>query len=45
MITKRKKHHFDLGAYRGMKMYVSACYMNAKNEEGPWSPVTEFTVP
>ncbi|MDR2483571.1 MAG: hypothetical protein LBD08_08085 [Treponema sp.] len=45
IITKRKKHHFDLGQYRGMKMYVSYCYMNSKNEEGPWSPVFEFTVP
>lgn len=45
IITRRKKHHFDLGQYRGMKMYVSYCCINSKNEEGPWSPVFEFTVP
>jgi hypothetical protein len=45
IITRRKKHRFDLGQCRGMKMYVSCCYANSKNEEGPWSPVTEFTIP
>ena len=45
IVTKRKKHHFDLGQCRGMKMYVSCCYVNSKNEEGPWSPVAEFMIP
>jgi hypothetical protein len=45
IITKRKKHYFDLGDCRGMKFYVSCCYMNTKNEEGTWSPVEEFTIP
>jgi hypothetical protein len=45
IITRRKTHQFDLGLCRGMKIYISACYMNGKNEEGPWSPIIEATIP
>jgi hypothetical protein len=44
LITKRKHHQLDLDFCQGMQTYLSGCYMNSKNEEGPWSPLINITI-
>ncbi|MDR2808441.1 MAG: hypothetical protein LBB43_05455 [Spirochaetaceae bacterium] len=43
--SKRKNLQIDFDLCRGMMLYLSACYMNAKDEPGPWGPVSAVTVP